>query len=98
LVQREIERQGIPTIGISIVRSYTEKIRPPRSIFLHWPFGHPLGEPYNIAQQMTVLEHAFDALYSIIKPGQINNIYLKWKQESYTFPIWARNLHSDKAA
>jgi len=43
LIQRIIESSGIPTISISINRPYTEKIKPPRSIFLDWPFGHPLG-------------------------------------------------------
>jgi len=71
LIQREIERQGIPTIGISIVRSYTESVKPPRSIFLDLPFGHPLGEPFNVPQQMAVLGYAFDALYSISEPGGI---------------------------
>jgi hypothetical protein len=74
LIQKEIERQGIPTIGISIVRSYTERIRPPRSIYLRLPFGHPLGEPFNVIQQLAVLEHAFEALYSISKPGEIVDI------------------------
>jgi D-proline reductase (dithiol) PrdB len=45
LIQRTLEGRGIPTIGISINRTYTERIKPPRSIFLDWPFGHPLGEP-----------------------------------------------------
>jgi len=74
LIQREIERQGIPTIGISIVRSYTERIKPPRSIYLHRPFGHPMGEPFNVELQTAVLKHAFNALYSISTPGEIIDI------------------------
>jgi D-proline reductase (dithiol) PrdB len=71
LIQREIERQGIPTIGISIVRSYTESVKPPRSLYLRRSFGHPLGEPFDIAQQTALLELACDALYSISTPGEI---------------------------
>ncbi|MEJ2038208.1 MAG: hypothetical protein P8X55_04665 [Desulfosarcinaceae bacterium] len=48
LIQRVIEQSGIATVSISIVRAYTEKVKPPRSVFLHWPFGHPLGEAGNI--------------------------------------------------
>jgi len=55
LIQREIEQAGIPTIGISIVREYTEKVKPPRTVFLDWPFGHPLGEPFDKEQQVAVL-------------------------------------------
>lgn len=83
MIQREIERAGIPTIGISIVREYTEKVKPPRTIYLKWPFGHPLGEPFNITQQRAVLIEAFKVLYSIEKPGQIIDIPFKWKKHIY---------------
>ena len=69
---------GISTVGISIVRSYTKKIRAPRSIHLPWPFGHPLGKPFDVVQQRAVLEHTFDALYSIKKPGEIVDVELKF--------------------
>ncbi|MCP4366512.1 MAG: hypothetical protein GY797_00135 [Deltaproteobacteria bacterium] len=98
MIQREIESKGIPTVGISIVRSYTEKIRPPRTIHLRWPFGHPLGEPFNIAQQITVLEHVFDALYSFSTPGEIADIKLKWKKENYILPKWLKDKQLIQAA
>lgn len=83
LIQREIEKAGIPTIGISIVREFTEKVRPPRTIFLRWPFGHVLGEPSNIGQQRAVLAEAFKALYAIATPGEILNIPFRWRREEY---------------
>ncbi|MFC1814926.1 hypothetical protein ACFL0M_03075 [Thermodesulfobacteriota bacterium] len=83
MIQREIEKTGIATIGISIVRKYTEKVKPPRSIFLKWPFGHPLGEPFNIAQQKAVLKRAFDALLQINNPGEITDIPFRWGREKY---------------
>ncbi|MGD2080148.1 MAG: hypothetical protein PVJ36_03320 [Nitrospirota bacterium] len=84
LVQREVEKAGIPTVGISIVREYTEKVRPPRSVYLRWPFGHPLGEPFNAAQQLTVLKMTLSALCSIRTPGMIVDLPLRWKREDYT--------------
>jgi len=83
LVQREIERQGIPTIGISIVRKFSEKVKPPRTVFLRWPFGHPLGEPFQVAQQRTVLTEAFNALYTIDTPGKIVDLPFKWRRHIY---------------
>ena len=83
LIQREIEAQGIPTIGISIVREYTEKVKPPRTIFLKWPFGHPLGEPGNAAQQRAVMRRAFEALREIQIPGTIIDVPWQWKRETY---------------
>jgi D-proline reductase (dithiol) PrdB len=83
LIQREIEKAGIPTIGITIVRNYTEKVKPPRSIFLNWPFGHPLGKPFQVAQHRAVLKKAFEALQHINTPGEIVDIPLRWKNETY---------------
>jgi D-proline reductase (dithiol) PrdB len=83
LIQREIEKTGIPTIGISIVREYTEKVKPPRTVYLRWPFGHPLGEPFNSAQQRAVLSEAFKELFSIQRPGEIIDLPFKWRREKY---------------
>jgi hypothetical protein len=83
LIQRAIEAIGIPTVSISIVRKYTEKVKPPRAIFLRWPFGHPLGEPGNVDQQAAVLGKAFEALYQINTPGSINDVNWRWHRESY---------------
>ena len=74
---------GISTIGISLVRSLSEKIKPPRTVFLPWPFGHPLGEPSNVAQQRTVLMEVLAALYSIKTPGGIVDLPYRWKREIY---------------
>ena len=83
LVQREIERSGVPTIGVSIVRSYSEKVKPPRTVFLKWPFGHPLGEPGRRAQHRAVLGKAFDAFAEIEEPGTIVDLPFRWRREKY---------------
>lgn len=83
MIQREIEKEGIPTIGVSIVREYSEKVKPPRTIFLRWPFGHPFGEPFNAAQQRVVLAEALRALYRIQEPGAIIDMPYRWRREKY---------------
>lgn len=83
LIQREIEKAGVPTIGVSIVRAYSERVKPPRTIFLKWPYGHPFGEPFHPAQQRIVLAEAFRALYAIRDPGTIIDLPYKWKRERY---------------
>ena len=65
------------------MREYTLKVKPPRTIFLRWPFGHPLGEQFNPPQQRAVLAEAFKALYSIDKPGEIIDISFKWRRQRY---------------
>jgi hypothetical protein len=83
LIQREIERAGIPTVGISIIRRFSEKIKPPRTVFIAWPYGHPLGEPFNVAQQRTILLDALKAIHSIKTPGDIIDLPYRWKKETY---------------
>lgn len=88
LIQRVIERSGIATIGISIVREYTEKVKPPRALFLRWPFGHPLGEPGNRDQQVAVLQRALEALYEIKQPGTIVAPNWPWRRHRYPPAPW----------
>ena len=73
----------MPTVGISIVRSYSEKVKPPRTVFLKWPFGHPLGEPFNRPQQRAVLKAALRSLYAIGSPGEILDLPFRWRREKY---------------
>ena len=83
LIQREIEKAGIATIGVTIVREYTEKVQPPRSVYLKWPFGHPLGEPGNVKQQRAVVLEAFQVLYGIRTPGEIVDLPFRWRRHDY---------------
>jgi D-proline reductase (dithiol) PrdB len=84
LIQREIEKAGIATVGVTIVREYTEKVQPPRSVYLKWPFGHPLGEPGKVKQQRAVVLEAFRALYTISTPGEIVDLPFKWRRHDYS--------------
>jgi hypothetical protein len=85
LVQRTIEAAGIPTVSISLLREVSEKVRPPRAIYLRWPFGHPLGEPFNVAQQLTVLHDAFGFLYTA-RPGELRPLSYRWRRQAYSIP------------
>jgi len=87
-MQRTIEATGIPTVSITLVRKYTEKIKPPRAVYLHWPFGHPLGEPGNVSQQAAVLDKTFQALFQISEPGMIVDLNWRWRRESYSPAPW----------
>lgn len=88
LIQRVIENAGIPTVGISVHRPYTEAVKPPRSIFLPWPFGHPLGAPGHAAQQAAVLEKALDALSAIRTPGEIVGVDWPWDPKLCPTASW----------
>ena len=50
-----IEEEGVPTACISLTRPYTEKVRPPRSLWVSFDLGRPLGAPNDPAFQKRVL-------------------------------------------
>ncbi len=85
LVQRVIEAAGVPTVSISQVRGVTERLRPPRALFLRWPFGHALGEPGNVPQQRRVLWEMLQDLRERPREarGEVRELGLRWRGEEY---------------
>ena len=76
------------TVSISIVRDYTEKVKPPRAVFVRWPFGHPLGEAGNLEQQAAMLGKALAALREIDRPGMIIDVGWLWRRHNYPPVPW----------
>jgi len=62
VLARALEAQGIATTSISMVREHTEKVKPPRALFVPFPFGHALGRPNDAELQHRVLRAALDLL------------------------------------
>jgi hypothetical protein len=83
LLQRAIEATGIPTIGISLQKEITLKVKPPRALFLRYPFGHPLGEAFQVQQQRTILLQALKALETITEPGTILEPGYTWRRHRF---------------
>jgi hypothetical protein len=50
-----LEDEGLATASISLIRLHTEKIRPPRALWVPFELGRPLGVPDDPAFQMRVL-------------------------------------------
>jgi hypothetical protein len=50
------------------VREHTEKIKPPRALFVPFPFGHAFGRPGDAALQHRVLRAALDLLTEAAGP------------------------------
>lgn len=53
-----LEREGLTTVQLASVRSYVERIRPPRALYCDFPLGRPLGKPGDAAFQHRVLAAA----------------------------------------
>ncbi len=57
-----LERNGLATVQLASIRSYPERMRPPRALYCEFPLGRPLGVPGDAAFQRRVLEAAFALL------------------------------------
>jgi len=62
LIAAELERHGIPTVVIQLLRLVAEKVRPPRALMVPFPHGYPLDTPNDPAKQMAVIEAALELL------------------------------------
>jgi hypothetical protein len=58
LVAAELERRGIATVTIQLLRDVAEHVRPPRALFVPFRHGYPLDTPGDPRRQHAVLEAA----------------------------------------
>lgn len=70
LVAGELERRGIATTSVTMLREVTAKVRAPRALFVDTRLGFPLGRPNDPALQTRVIRAAL-ALLSFPGPGPL---------------------------
>lgn len=58
----ELERRGIATVCIALVRETAERVRPPRALAVPFDFGVPLGRDGDAALQTRVMMQALALL------------------------------------
>jgi hypothetical protein len=58
LVAAELERNGISTVVLQLLREVAEKVHPPRALFLPFRHGYPLDAPGEPDRQHAVIEAA----------------------------------------
>jgi hypothetical protein len=83
LIAREVEAQGVTTVALALVKEVAVAARAPRFLYLHWPFGHALGEPGNVAQQRTVLHDMLSMAMIAPRPGLVIDLPYRWRRETY---------------
>jgi hypothetical protein len=62
LVAAELERQGIATVTIQLLREIAERVRPPRALWVPFPHGYPLDRPHDPERQHQVIAAALRLL------------------------------------
>jgi hypothetical protein len=74
---------GVTTSALALVKEVAIASQAPRFLYLHWPFGHALGEQGNIAQQRTVLHDMLSMATSAPRPGLVVDLPYMWRREKY---------------
>jgi hypothetical protein len=62
LVAGELERRGVATVAIQLLRKVAVRVRPPRALFVPFRHGYPLDAPGEPQRQHAVLEAALRML------------------------------------
>ena len=62
LIAAELERHGIATVCIILLRFVAERVRPPRALAVPFRHGYPLGAPNDAALQREVMTQALALL------------------------------------
>jgi hypothetical protein len=70
LIAAEIEKRGIATACVMLLRAVAEKVRPPRALCVPFPFGYPLGKAHDAEGQRAVVRAAL-ALLEREGPGPL---------------------------
>ncbi|MGB9454854.1 MAG: hypothetical protein WCB12_02355 [Bryobacteraceae bacterium] len=73
LIQSIIEKAGIPTASITLCREITERVAPPRVLFVDFPFGYPLGAPNDAALQTRIILAALALLAETVPPAIVRD-------------------------
>lgn len=58
LIAAELERRGIATVVIQLLREIAERLRPPRALCVPFRHGFPLDTPSDPARQHAVIDAA----------------------------------------
>ena len=71
------------TVALGLVKEVAVAAHAPRFLYLHWPFGHALGEPGNVVQQRTVLHDMLSMAAIAPEPGLVIDLPYRWRREKY---------------
>jgi len=82
LIARELEENGIATVTLNMFLELAEKVLPPRTVNVNFPFGAPFGDPDNKKLQLKVIKASLDMLDSCNTPGEINELPYNWRESN----------------
>ncbi len=80
LIARVLEESGIATVCIVMRREVAQNVKSPRTLFVKFPFGAPLGPAGDAETQRGVIWEALAVLANATEPGAIVDSPRAWKR------------------
>ncbi len=80
VLARTLEAHGLSTILVTMMPHWAEKVGVPRTLAVEFPFGHTLGQPGNVEQQMGIIREALRVLATAVAPGTLVHSAAAWPQ------------------
>lgn len=80
LIARVIEEHGISTVCVVMNRDIVANVKPPRSLFVRFSYGAPLGPAGCSDTQMAVIREALALLEQPVEPGCIVESANEWPE------------------
>ena len=65
-------------MSLSSARSITQSVGAPRAVYLDYPLGQTAGRAGDVAEQCAVLEAACDAFETLVEPGSVLDLPMRW--------------------
>ncbi len=92
LIARYLEENGVPTVVMGAARDIVEHCGVARFVFVDFPLGSPCGEPFEVAQQKQIFQHALNLLETATEPRTTVAPQYTWSK-GYD---WKRLVFSDE--
>lgn len=80
LIARVLEEQGIATVCVVMNRDIVEAVKVPRALYVHFPYGAPLGPSGERETQAEVVREALDLLVNAKVPGTVVESGVEWPE------------------
>ena len=82
VLARLLEREGIPTVIVTMMPAVAEALGAPRIVGVEFPFGHPFGLPHDTRMQEQVVTTALAVLAGAARFGTRVDVDIAWPQDT----------------
>jgi D-proline reductase (dithiol) PrdB len=80
-ISRFLERSGISTVMLALVREVAIQLKIPRALFINFPFGMPLGRAFAVSLQRSIINDMISALKTLDRPAKVITLPYRWESE-----------------